>query len=293
MDHRARLVRENPLTGGVSAEVTALEVLRPDGHVVKLIVRRHGAVDLARNPNMAADEFRLLRLVRAHGVSAPDAHYVDDRCDLFPTPVIVIDYVEGDTVFDPVDPVAFAEQAAAELVKIHQIDSSADLAFLQPATMEVEADPPLTDDGMHETQIRTALAAFQLARRNRPTLLHGDYWPGNWLWRGDRLAAIIDWEDAAVGDPLSDLGNCRFELAWLVGDEVCDLFTASYALRRSVDLSDLAYWDLRAALRPCGKLGAWGLKPETERRMRERHARFVTIALARAAGELPPAQLVS
>jgi aminoglycoside phosphotransferase (APT) family kinase protein len=44
-----------------------------------------------------------------------------------------------------------------------------------------------------------------------PGLLHGDYHLGNVMFRYDRprLAAIIDWELATVGDPLLDLG-------WLV-----------------------------------------------------------------------------
>ena len=32
-------------------------------------------------------------------------------------------------------------------------------------------------------------------------LLHGDYWPGNVLWQQGRLAAVLDWEDAALGGP--------------------------------------------------------------------------------------------
>ncbi|WP_075790755.1 phosphotransferase family protein [Massilia putida] len=44
-----------------------------------------------------------------------------------------------------------------------------------------------------------------------PGILHGDYHLGNVMFRRDspRLAAIIDWELATVGDPLLDLG-------WLV-----------------------------------------------------------------------------
>lgn len=47
--------------------------------------------------------------------------------------------------------------------------------------------------------------------RFTPGILHGDYHFGNVMFRRDspRLAAIIDWELATVGDPLLDLG-------WLV-----------------------------------------------------------------------------
>ena len=40
---------------------------------------------------------------------------------------------------------------------------------------------------------------------NRPVLLHGDFWPGNILWRDGRLVAVIDWEKRPlpVGPDLS------------------------------------------------------------------------------------------
>src|SRR5215204_3748494 len=42
IDQRAKLLRKWPLTGGVSARVTALEVEQPDEQRQKLIVRQHG-----------------------------------------------------------------------------------------------------------------------------------------------------------------------------------------------------------------------------------------------------------
>jgi aminoglycoside phosphotransferase (APT) family kinase protein len=42
----------------------------------------------------------------------------------------------------------------------------------------------------------------------RPGIMHGDYALGNvmYRWDGPKLAAIIDWELATIGDPLLDLG---------------------------------------------------------------------------------------
>ena len=60
-------------------------------------------------------------------------------------------------------------------------------------------------------------------------------------------------------------------------------FTDGYHSRTTIDLTNLPYWDLCAALRPCDKLSTWGLDAATERRMRERHALFVTQAQLDAA----------
>ena len=71
-----------------------------------------------------------------------------------------------------------------------------------------------------------------LPRRNLPALLHGDYWPGNVLWEDGRLAAIIDWEDASVGDPLVDVSNARLEILWVFGPSVEEFTRHSRGMRR-------------------------------------------------------------
>jgi hypothetical protein len=59
----SRVARAWELKGGVSAQVTAVELELGDGRTVKLVVRRHGAADLSRDPAVAAHEFRLLELL--------------------------------------------------------------------------------------------------------------------------------------------------------------------------------------------------------------------------------------
>ncbi len=83
---------------------------------------------------------------------------------------------------------------------------------------------------------------------NPRVLLHRDCWPGNVLWKDGRLAGVIDWEDVAVGDPLSDLGNTRLELLFNFGLDAMEAFTPVYASRIGVDLTHLPYSDLAAAL---------------------------------------------
>ena len=88
------------LKGGVSAQVTAIEIERPDGCTKKMIVRQHGEVDLKRNPRIATDEFVLLRLLHSVGLVVPEPYYLDESGEIFPTPSIVIEYIEGETVFE-------------------------------------------------------------------------------------------------------------------------------------------------------------------------------------------------
>jgi aminoglycoside phosphotransferase (APT) family kinase protein len=109
-------------------------------------------------------------------------------------------------------------------------------------------------------------------------LLHGDYWPGNILWRDGQLVAIIDWEDAKVGDPLADLGYTRLEILWAFGIDAMHQFTDHYLSLAAIDVTHLPYWDLCAALRPASKIGKWAADDDVEKRMRERHRVFITQA---------------
>ena len=51
----------------------------------------------------------------------------------------------------------------------------------------------------------------ELARRDLPeplppTVVHGDYRLGNMIVRDGRIAAVLDWEMGAIGDPRADVG---------------------------------------------------------------------------------------
>jgi aminoglycoside phosphotransferase (APT) family kinase protein len=273
------LLRTRRLTGGVSAEITVLEVARSDGETTKLLVRRHGDSDRAHNPHIAMDEFRLLEIAQAHALAAPEPYYVDESCDLFPTPVLVVEYIEGEADFAPTDLAGYLSRVVAELVKIHEVKETPDLSFLPRQDKGFGARPADLDTSLSEDRIRAALeSASPLSQVNESGLLHGDYWPGNILWRNGKLAAVIDWEDARIGDPLADLANCRLELLWWFGAAAMDDFTDRYRSLARIDLTNLPFWDLCAALRPCGKLSNWGLDEATERRMRALHSLFVSRA---------------
>lgn len=134
---------------------------------------------------------------------------------------------------------------------------------------------------LREDIVRQALAhVWPPGRGNSPVRLHGDFWPGNVLWTCDRITAVVDWEDAALGDPPSDLGNARLEVFMHFGHEMLDVFTHQYcALRPELDYTNRPIWDLYAALRPTGKMANFGLDAETLRTFTIRHNEFVRQAM--------------
>jgi aminoglycoside phosphotransferase (APT) family kinase protein len=282
----AKLLRAWTLTGGVSARLTALEIENSDSAKKKLVVRQHGEADRKRNPRIAVDEFKLLQLLQEEGVAVPMPYYLDDSCQILPAPYLVIEYIEGKPEFHPPDLPRFTDELAAHLARIHTVAAShPGLAFLpseeERLAKKLAAIPATLDDTLSEGLIRDALErAWPFPQHNREALLHGDYWPGNILWDEGRLLAIIDWEDAALGDPLADLGNSRLEILWAFGKEAMNQFTHRYQSITGLDFTSLPHWDLAAALRPASRLSTWGLDPATEQAMRDAHRWFVEQALA-------------
>ena len=281
IEPHSKLLRFWQPTGGVSAQVTAFELERPDGQTERLIVRRHGGRDLEQNPQIAADEFKLLQIVQSAGVAAPAPVYVDESDEIYSAPAIVLEYIEGETVFDPVNVADFVLQLATQLAKIHGVDGSIPaLSFLPKQGRGYGERPHHLDESLGEGAIRETLESIRpVGEFNEPGLLHGDFWPGNVLWKDGRLVGVIDWEDAALGDPLADLANGRLEILWAFGIDAMFRFTHDYQSMAPFDFANLAYWDLCAALRPASKIAEWGLDDMTEQAMREGHRLFVAQAM--------------
>src|SRR5690606_19892791 len=117
------------------------------------------------------------------------------------------------------------------LAKIHCVpDAASALDFLpaQPLryTDKLHKRPRQVDESLHEGRIRDVLEAVrELPVVNEIVLLHGDFWAGNVLWHDDKLVAVIDWEDAMLGDPLADLGDIRIATFWSFGHDAMTQFT--------------------------------------------------------------------
>src|SRR6266567_4004424 len=162
MDPQSKLLRTWELKGGVSAQVSALEFLLPDGYTKKMIIRQHGAVDLKHNPQIAADEFKLLQLVQSVGLAAPKPFYLDQSGEIFSTPYLVIEYVEGETEFTPSHVPDLILQLATQLSRIHTVDcSKLDVSFLpqqeQRYAEKLRERPTILDESLDEGHIRDAL----------------------------------------------------------------------------------------------------------------------------------------
>jgi aminoglycoside phosphotransferase (APT) family kinase protein len=207
-----------------------------------------------------------------------------------------MEYIDGKPEFPSAPKADFTFQLANHLAKIHRADCSKhDLSFLTRAANEcVEVAGGQATDvhfSLDTEHIRGTLEEISpLPQRNASVLLHGDYWPGNLLWRNDTLVAVIDWEDAWIGDPLIDLAISRLDILWIFGLAAFQSFIRHYQTLMDIDYTNLPYWDLCAALRLARLVGddlaewtaffaPYGRPDITEHTFREHFGFFIAQAL--------------
>ncbi len=294
IDPALQLTASWPLAGGVSSQVTAIEAGLPGSAAQRLVVRQYGPANLLCDPHSAAHEYVLLTLLHSAGLAVPSPRLADESREILPVPYLVTEFIEGEVCTEPAQltlPVTdFARELAAFLARLHGAGvTRAAAPHLADngttAAQRLETLPGRLDAALSEAAVRAALAGiWPPPEVNRPVLLHGDYWPGNVLWRHGAITGVIDWEDAAFGDPLADLCLTRMELCMAFGTAAMHELTREYRDHvPGLDMTALPHWDLYAALRHAGRMSSWGLAAADLARLRAGHRAFVAVALAQVA----------
>lgn len=216
-----------PLAGGISATVTKLWVNVVDRDV-NLVLRQ---------PDAATFEFRLLTLLHGRGLPVPRPLWLEPPGPLLASGGLLLSWLPGRSDLTGRAIKAGVAEAARLLARIHRLDGQhPDFDFLP--------------DGPAD--------ALSPSRGNDRAVLHGDYWPGNWLWHDGQLHGVLDWEDAHRGDPLEDLANARLEVFMRFGADAVAAFTVAYrGAAPAVDTGRLGTYDRWAADRAAGRVVRW------------------------------------
>jgi aminoglycoside phosphotransferase (APT) family kinase protein len=209
-----------PLTDGLSNVTCRLELAdAPVGAAVLRIQPTHGIFE----PYDILREGEVLRHLADTAVPVPVVLAAESDTRFFGAPCLLLESIDAPHMPAPeVDPEAFVADLpafAAAVAAIHGIDwQAAGLDFLgvpgSPAEGfegEVEAvarrmsrfgcaDEPLLNEAL------TVLLASSPSG-GRLALCHGDPNPFNYLFRGQLLVGVVDWEQALISDPRSDIGQ--------------------------------------------------------------------------------------
>lgn len=276
VDTSATYVRHWPLIGGVSAQINAIELALANGGHRQVVVRRHGAADWkSLEDDVTASEFALQTTLFNLGLTVPEPLMLDVSGTVFSSPYLVMEMVDGTTEVEDSQLTDALLKMADFLLRLHALDTDPlDLTLLPSGDDPVQGALQYIPDTPSNTALRTAVSYWKPCPPD-DTLLHGDFWPGNIMWRDGEIVAVIDWEDAAIGSAVSDVAGCRSELMAIYGEAAMQTFTEHYLANTSHDMTDLPLWEVYAGYAALGSMADWGLEPGIEALRRDRTQVFV------------------
>jgi aminoglycoside phosphotransferase (APT) family kinase protein len=187
------------------------------------VLRRPPLGPLTPTAHDVGREYRVMAALGPTDVPVPRTVVSCTDRDVIGVPFTVVEHVDGLVVRDGTtlsteDARRCAEALVDELVTLHAVDPvDAGLGdfgrpdgFLarQVTRWRGQWDRVATRDSTAVEDLHARLVKA-LPEQSDAALVHGDYrWDNTILAPGDpgRIAAIVDWEMAALGDPLTDLG---------------------------------------------------------------------------------------
>ncbi|NRB18361.1 MAG: phosphotransferase family protein [Rhodobacteraceae bacterium] len=220
-----------------------------------------------------AQEFSLFQIAWEAGIKVPEPLWFLDSGTAMERPLFVMRRLVGTAAGHrlvralPQGSPSLARDLGAELARIHSVRPPVvALGFL----LEPGAAPALDE-------VRALRAALDAIRAPQPVvewgirwleinapgtetivLCHNDYRTGNYMVDGEILTGILDWEFAAWGDPMQDIGWFTAR-CWRFGSDarvaggigaLGDFMTGYVDVSgQSPDLANLRYWQVMATLR--------------------------------------------
>jgi aminoglycoside phosphotransferase (APT) family kinase protein len=245
--------------GSFSNFTHIIEAWLKDGNAYKVVVRRYKVFGNYDRGEKAGREFKTLELLNRYQAPTPRPLLLDESGDTLGSPGIVVSFVPGrlkmDTISDPMD---WARKLAYTLANIHSIPcGEEEQSFLLKGNAEAtwflnfEGPPTYLQEYPGGSEVwRILRDHFPKIQTVPPVLLHIDYWSGNILWYENEISAVIDWEEAAYGDPAVDVGYALMNMILMGLPEAANELLEIYESETGTILQNLGFWELAAAVRP-------------------------------------------
>lgn len=190
----------------------------------RVVVRRPPPGALEHSAHDVAREASILAALEPTPVPVPRVLAVSAAADAIGVPVVAMEFVDGHTLADPADTFWLAPRARGwigdamieVLAQLHALDvDEIGLGGLRRPSGLVERQLRRWRkqlDRRGQITARALLDLHEVLERRLPppqrtSLVHGDYKLANLRVRDDgAVLSVLDWELAAIGDPLLDLG---------------------------------------------------------------------------------------
>jgi len=193
-------------------------------NIGQFAMRRPPHGDLSATAHDVGREYKIMASLRGTPVSVPATWGLCTDTDVLGAPFFVAEFVQGTVIRSAREAealtvklrTALAGRLIDTLFAIHETDLAATgLDVLARPGHYVErqlrrwmkqhelvADPSPSLTRLHQALVET------MPEPGRSTLIHGDYRLDNViLGERGRIAAVLDWELATVGDPMTDLAS--------------------------------------------------------------------------------------
>lgn len=234
--HDVTVTRLNRIPGGASRETFSVDLRWLEGNGKErtqgFIIRRDPEASLVDSDRRI--EFDFYRSFADSNVPVPRPLFLETESTWLERPFFVMERIDGcESQFQALLDPGFAPHRDGLARRMYEI--LGDIARMPiaglPAAASSEVPAPEACwrreldywEGVidaHELEPQPiARAGVRWLRRHPPppparvSVVHGDYRTGNFLYRGERILGILDWEMAHFGDPLEDLA-WSFMPAW-------------------------------------------------------------------------------
>ena len=243
------------LEGGVSSEVFLITVESKKGEE-KIVLRTEGGPPAE---NSIKTEYLLLEKLHQTKVPCAKPIHLDHSKEILDKDFMLMTYLEGTIEIPKIKNFGFLNKMVGILKNIHNVDTK-----ILP-TLPCRFDPTydlfeFLPNARINKELKAILKGYDTSYSGKPVLLHGDFWPGNILWIKDEISGVLDWEYAAIGDPVSDLAAASLELKYDYGKRGVDRFLDLYSKNFSIDQSRLSLWLIYVSASTLFFIDEWNLE---------------------------------
>lgn len=271
------LIDMEKMSGGAIQENWAVSAAFSSGPMLgmqELVVRTDAPASVSTS-HSRQDEYILLKMAFEAGVKVPEPLWQCVDIDILGRPFFVMRRLDGEArghklvkyLFSDEDRRLLLQNLGCELAKIHTLTPPSDRLSFLPVP---ETTPAHRDIAQYRHYLDEFLAPHPVLEwgliwleRNAPdcreiVLSHRDFRTGNYMVNEHGLSGILDWEFAAWGDPMADIGWFCAK-CWRFGANEHEAggigerqdFYAGYEKQsgRTINSEAVRYWEIMAHVR--------------------------------------------
>ena len=256
----AELLKYEPLMGGVSSEVFLLEI-KKDAQLKKIVLREESGPPAK---NTSRSEFELLQALQRTNIPCAEPLFLDTTRTILDKPFVLLSFIEGSIDIAKMGNDTFILKMVNQLKAIHEVD----IEILPNLSLRLDPLEGLIEYLAGDSQwkeLQEYLSSLHdTAYTKKHVFLHGDYWSGNIILENEKIKGVIDWEYAAIGDPLCDVAASCLEVRYEFGKELMTTFKDTYSNFLPIDNFRYSLWLIYIAASTLYHIHQWNISNERE-----------------------------